>query len=102
MDFYSRNVWWLCPSFEETVQQEYNFNSLVKILQNKHQLNYPKVQNKNRCENCLFECCFTSNYTKIYLLLQYYIFINTKCHHDDQYNLLFYKKKKKVDWNAHS
>lgn len=28
----------------------------VLILQNKHQLNYPKMQNKKKCENGLFEC----------------------------------------------
>lgn len=45
------------------------------ILQNKHQLNYPKVQNKNkRCENCLFECCFTSNYTKTCLVTIFHIY----------------------------
>ena len=42
MDFYSRTVWWLCPSFEETVGQE-----TVMILQN-ISYNYPEVQNKNK------------------------------------------------------
>lgn len=59
----------------------------IMILRNKHQLNYPKVQNKNkRCENDLFECCFTSDYTKN--KLQFSIFINTKCLQDHQYILL--------------